>query len=393
MAVVGAKGTFAGPGGTTNDNGNRRRGMVCDEDQKMSAIILTSLGSMGVLANLALIAIILLKRPLRRWSQGLIFHQALVDCARAGILLPMGRSIFLCEAISKCSLVETTFLLLVTVSTVNLLTTVLNDAPILPEEDEEDTMSLLKDSPQCVAFGLFMIWFSSITINLGPTFLSGALAANADDHIHEPSCPLVQGPYRHYILNALWILINLLCIMLTLHQLRRLYRDFTTKNIEAVRIAGLFTSMLNIQPSEKGVLPPPNKIGVYIERMEREGVARVKMFLVITVAYLIFWGPLFLVTLLNWSWEWKDAKKSMSHEVSLHVAFVHSFVNPLLFIVLHKGCRKATIDLLCCNFALPQDDPLLSTPGHYPEASAIETEMGFEDNVDNIDKPGSRSYM
>ena len=68
---------------------------------------------------------------------------------------------------------------------------------------------------------------------------------------------------------------------------------------------------------QKGVLPPPNKIGVYIERMEREGVARVKMFLVITVAYLIFWGPLFLVTLLNWSWEWKDAKKSMSHEVIL----------------------------------------------------------------------------
>ena len=27
-----------------------------------------------------------------------------------------------------------------------------------------------------------------------------------------------QGPYRHYILNALWILINLLCLMLTLYQ-------------------------------------------------------------------------------------------------------------------------------------------------------------------------------
>ena len=43
-------------------------------------------------------------------------------------------------------------------------------------------------------------------------------------------------------------------------------------------------------------------------------------------------------------------KKSISHkastellkplpQVSLHVAFVHSFVNPLLFVVLHKGCR------------------------------------------------------
>ena len=27
-----------------------------------------------------------------RWSQGLIFHQALVDCARAAILLPLGNS-------------------------------------------------------------------------------------------------------------------------------------------------------------------------------------------------------------------------------------------------------------------------------------------------------------
>ena len=166
-----------------------------------------------------------------RWSQGLIFHQAVVDCARAAILLPMGRSIFLCEAISKCALVETTFLLLVTVSTVNLLTTVLNDAPILPDEDSEDTLSLLKDSPQCVSFGLFMIWFSSITINLGPTFLSGALAANADDHINEPSCPLVQGPYRHYILNVLWIMINILCMVLTMKQLHRLHFEFSSRSL------------------------------------------------------------------------------------------------------------------------------------------------------------------
>ena len=41
-------------------------------------------------------------------------------------------------------------------------------------------------------------------------------------------------------------------------------------------------------------------------------------------------------------------------QVALHVAFVHSFVNPLLFLVLHKGCRKATLDLLCCNFSPPQ---------------------------------------
>ena len=34
--------------------------------------------------------------------------------------------------------------------------------------------------------------FSSITINLGPTFLSGALAANSEIHLNKPSCPLIQ---------------------------------------------------------------------------------------------------------------------------------------------------------------------------------------------------------
>lgn len=94
----------------------------------------------------------------RRWSQGLLFHQAIVDCARAAILMPLGTSILHCKPVNKCSLVETAFLLLVTVSTVNLLTTVLNDAPVLPDDDDDDALPMLMDSPQCVIFGMFMIW-------------------------------------------------------------------------------------------------------------------------------------------------------------------------------------------------------------------------------------------
>merc|ERR1719150_2547464 len=202
---------------------------------------------MGVMANLALMAIILIKRPLRRWSQGLIFHQALVDCARAAILVPLGTSIFLCQAVSKCSLVETAFLLLVTVSTVNLLTTVLNDAPILPDEDDDDAISMLKDSPQCVVFGMSMIWFASITINLGPTFLSGALAANSESYLNKPSCPLIQGPFRHYVLNVLWIFINVLCVCLTMYHLYKLYKDLSQSNLETIRVASLVTTMIAVQ--------------------------------------------------------------------------------------------------------------------------------------------------
>ena len=69
------------------------------------------------------------------------------------------------------------------------------------------------------------------------------------------------------------------------------------------------------------------------------------MLTVITTAYLIFWGPLFLVTLLNWDWDYEEAKQSMAHEVTLHVAFVHAFVNPSLLMVLHRGIRQVSIAL------------------------------------------------
>ena len=40
---------------------------------------------------------------------------------------------------------------------VNLLSVVLNAAPITPEEDE-DVSNLMADNPQCMTFVLFMIW-------------------------------------------------------------------------------------------------------------------------------------------------------------------------------------------------------------------------------------------
>ena len=49
---------------------------------------------------------------------------------------------------------------------INLLTSVLNDAPILPEDVGQDSKSILKDGPQCVAFGVFIIWLEFATMIL-----------------------------------------------------------------------------------------------------------------------------------------------------------------------------------------------------------------------------------
>ena len=93
---------------------------------------------------------------------------------------------------------------------------------------------------------LNFIRFASITINLGPTFLSGALAANSESYLNKPSCPLIQGPFRHYVLNVLWIFINVLCVLLTMYHLYKLYKDLSRSNLEAVRVASLVTTMISV---------------------------------------------------------------------------------------------------------------------------------------------------
>ncbi|XP_047098556.1 uncharacterized protein LOC124712308 [Schistocerca piceifrons] len=378
VAMIGANLRF-GSGSTTNSSLQGGRQFQCHPGGATEAAVVFSLGALGMAANVALMALILAKRQLRRWSQGLVFHQALVDCARAAILLPLAVSILRCQPVHKCSLVETAFLLLVTVSTVNMLTTVLNDSPVFPQDDETEEQSpLLMDSPQCVLFGTFMIWFASITINLGPTFLSGALAASAEVSHNAPSCPLVHGPFRHYVLNVLWIAVNVVCVLLTLFHLHKLHRDLTKANVQAVRVAGLVTTLVSVTggsgggataaatglPGAVGAgamsrgLPPGAAAGEklgggalaesrrmrnYLQRVEREGVQRVKMFLVITAAYVVFWGPLFLVTLVH-----RPALGSqLGYEITLHVAYVHAFVQPTLFLVLHHGLRQAALESCC----------------------------------------------
>lgn len=95
------------------------------------------------------------------------------------------------------------------------------------QEQEAAHSSVSLDSPQCIIFGLFIIWFASFTINLGPTLLSGALTSSRDTAGHVDACPMVYGPVGHYVLNVLWVTVNVMCAALTGVHLRKLYRDLT----------------------------------------------------------------------------------------------------------------------------------------------------------------------
>lgn len=96
------------------------------------------------------------------------------------------------------------------------------------------------------AYHLEHISHASLNSNNSLLFSEGALAAQGEAGHKAPSCPLIHGPLRHYILNALWIAVNLVCVFLTLFHLKKLHRDLTKANVEAVRVAGLVTTLVNV---------------------------------------------------------------------------------------------------------------------------------------------------
>ncbi|CAG2166762.1 unnamed protein product, partial [Oppiella nova] len=113
---------------------------VCHPSQSTEVIILASIAGVGCLTNVLLMLLVIIRKPFKRyhrsWSQGLLLHQGLVDLGRALLVIPLAVSVMLCQRLSRCSIIDSAFLLLVTVSTVNMLTCLINDAPIFPEHEQ-----------------------------------------------------------------------------------------------------------------------------------------------------------------------------------------------------------------------------------------------------------------
>lgn len=87
-----------------------------------------------------------------------------------------------------------------------------------------------------------------------------------------------------------------------------------------------------------------------MERQERWGLRRLRAFGLLLAAYLLFWGPLFVVTLVQ-------PKAPLPHQVAMHVAFVHATVNPALLLVLDTDPRGSP--LAASSPALPPADQVM----------------------------------
>ena len=146
----------------------------------------------------------------------------------------------------------------------------------------------------------------------------------------EPDHVMLQGPFRHYVPNVLWTVVNVFCLALTFLQLRRLTLEVRQR-----------------RPAQRS----------------QSSFERMRMYWIMASVHASCWAPLYLHTTF-WSSDRGGGERSVTHQVRwhwqgetavsvmkvvLHLALSHSFVNPLLHLLLRTQLRTTITSQFFCQ--------------------------------------------
>ena len=261
------------------------------EQYEVALLIIT--GTIGMIANFAIIVIILVLTNLRRASNAFLVHHCLLDFLKAGFCLPFAQTMVSDYDPMFCSLLGGSYIVVVTSSTFNLLAVVMNEAYLF-----SDLTLGVKDSRNycCVIFGIFMIWFASIIMNLGVAFIPG----NPIYDRRVGHCIFIYGITRNYVLHMLWISLISLGLGLTCMYLHKFRIDI--KRTSYYRLSTLVRATVTID--SKATTSTQRHVSEIREKLHVEFVQRVTMrklcLLVFLVAlFITFWYPLFILSIVD----------------------------------------------------------------------------------------------
>lgn len=302
--------------------------------------ILIVVATVGIVGNCGIILAVLLVPKLRQPCNAFLFHQCLLDLLKSTYCLPLAHSMVGSDAPSFCGLIGGSYILFVTSSSFNLLAMVMNESYQL-----NDLLINVGESRNycCVVFGIFIIWFSSIVMNLGVAFIPGNPSYDGELGL----CIFIYGITRNYVLHLLWILLITMALCCTCTYLWKLHRDI--RKISYYRLTTLVRATVSIDPKVTTTRLRERSERIQKRRIKSlQHVATKKLFLLVllTTMFVVFWYPLFVLTLI-------DPTLAVSYTMYKALT-VFAFSNPtitpvVLIFFIHTAC-------CCCGEQTPPAD-------------------------------------
>lgn len=256
----------------------------------LEVAILIIVATIGMIGNFGIIIVVMLLTSLRRASNAFLVHHSVLDLLKSAYCVPFAHTMIGNDMPQFCGSLGASYIVFVTASAFNLLGMVMNEA-----YQFADLTIGIKDSRNycCVIFGVFIIWFSSIIMNLGVAFIP----ANPSFDREMGHCIFVYGVTRNYVLHLLWIVLITLALVLTSVYLRMLHTDI--KRSSYYRMATLLRATMTIDTSARTATQRRKsevKTKHHVKHLQRVTMHKLYLLILMTAMFTAFWYPVFIVT-------------------------------------------------------------------------------------------------
>ncbi|KAH3728956.1 hypothetical protein DPMN_054919 [Dreissena polymorpha] len=300
------------------------------DHNKAVTYIMLGITALGCLGNTVAIVMILSFKKFRRSSIAFICHQCFLDLIRGLYGFLYGIYLLNMTAIPACSAVGVTYVLFVTLAAYNLLAIVVN------EECEMQRPSANRDKNHfCVVFGIIVLWFTCILIHMGVAFLP-----KEPEYIPEVgSCIFSYGTPSNLVLHILWIILISMAIFLTLLHFLSMFCRIKYK-AKSLKWALIHRSLLRDVFSKQDIDVDPKSVQKSCHSnnlCSHLYLRRIKILSSMAVTFVLFWYPLFLLTIIDHNFTYpKPLYKALTILSWCHPATTSIFV----FFILHDMSNK-----------------------------------------------------
>lgn len=284
--------------------------------------ILFSVTAIGCLGNCVAIAMIAIFKKFRKSSTAFICHHCVLDLVKGFYSFMYGHHLLYGLEVSFCNLVGASYLLLVTVSAYNLIAVVVNE-----EYELQCPPRSTEKNKYCIMFGLSLIWFTCLLLNMGVVFLP-----KGTQYIPElGTCTFVYGSASNLVLRVLWMLLITIAIIFALSHFIIMYRRIKYKNNDLKLIQDVQTRFSEELDFEAFQNIKQQNLYDYIY------LRRIEVLLLMVITFIVFWYPLFFLILVDHKFQ----QPISVYKILTLLTWCHPATTPLFtFYILYDMCKK-----------------------------------------------------
>lgn len=288
----------------------------------------------GSVGNLTAMVVTLTCPIFRQMSSAFIFHHCLLDAIKSCFCIPFGYSLLQNREIPHCDFIGASYILLMTVSAYNLLGLLVNEEYQCSSKQHYHK----NDDACCIAFGVIIIWFTTILLHLGVVFLPGKSEFSKD----VGNCVYRYGVTKNYVIHALWVILVTGALTVAILSFVNFYRKLQS-NVHIHKWTLLHKSLSSLSPNyihsdqhEEVHYDFDDLSSQKAIELSRQYLRRIVIMLCMVVSFIVCWYPLFILTLTDLHYK----QPPYIYRRLMILAWTHPMTTPIFFGIIYHNTSK-----------------------------------------------------